>query len=50
MENLTNAMQFFMLGFHVFLCNFTNKSVTTFALNSELAKIIHQFDKNIFLR
>lgn len=49
MENLTNAVQFFMLGsFHIFLCNFMHQTVSTFVLNIELVKIIHQSEKNYF--
>jgi len=48
-KNLTNAMQFFMLGScHIFLCNFMHQSVSAFVLNIELVKIIHQFEKNYF--
>lgn len=49
MENLTNAVQVFILGsFHVLICNFMHQSVSVFVLNIELVKIIHQLDKNIF--
>lgn len=50
MENLTNAMQVFILmgSFNVFICNFMHQSVSVFVLNIELVKIIHQLEKNIF--
>lgn len=49
MENLTNAMQVFILGsFNVLICNFMHQSVSVFALNIELVKNIHQLEKTIF--